>query len=617
MPSPDGEPSTADQLDFPATRRSLRQLPSLAGGSLRLVLAAARRPFLLTVALQALSGVLLAVEVLAGQRLLSHVLVSSRTGRFAPVVPWIVILAAVFAVGALVAVGRLELQRLLGEMVSRFALQRVLDTAAGTDLIHFEDPEFHDRLQRATVNAASRPYQMTSGLLTLGTGALSSTAVAVTLATIEPLLLVLALLAVIPVIVVSVNVGRALYRFAVEQTPADRQRSYIQLLVTSKESAKEVQAYGLAPHLLERYAALSEQRLGALRRVIRTRVRQGAVGALISGLATGATLGLLVLFVSDGRVSLAGAGAAAAALLLLATQLQGVAGGVGSLFESALFIRDFTTFIGGEPPRPPAGPGAAPAVVGRIDVRGLGFTYPSRPEPTLHDIDLFVAPGEVVALVGENGSGKTTLAKLLAGLYEPGTGTITWAGEQGPPQPAATRPRVAILFQDFVRYFFSAHANIALGAVEHYDDRRRVETAARRAGADAFVSGLPSGYETLLGPQFFGGSDLSGGQWQRVALARAFFRDAGLVILDEPTAALDPRAEAELFASVRSLFDGRSVVLISHRFASVRLADRIYVLGGGRVVEQGNHDELMAADGLYAELFRLQAAAFGDADPQT
>ena len=217
-------------------------------------------------------------------------------------------------------------------------------------------------------------------------------------------------------------------------------------------------------------------------------------------------------------------------------------------------------------------------------------------------------------MIGENGSGKTTLAKLLAGLYQPGSGSVSWDGvDLATCAPDTVRREIAVIFQDFTRYQLTVRENIGAGSVERYDDLPGIVAAARRAGAHAVTESLESGYETRLGPQYQGGSDLSGGQWQRLALARAFFRDAPFLILDEPTAALDPRAEAALFDSIRSLYAGRTVLLVSHRFSTVRTADRIYVMHEGRIIEAGTHQELLARGGRYAELFALQASAYLDA----
>jgi ATP-binding cassette, subfamily B, bacterial len=613
MVTDDDPEALALRLIYPQTERRLRHLPRLASGAVSLVWRAARRELLVTLALQVVGSAALAVQVLAARELLSRLLAESSSKDFTSAIPFIVLLAVVLAVSSVVSILRTELQRLLSELVARFSMQQVIGAATAADLVRFESPEFHDRLQRAIINANIRPLQMTTGLLAVGGSLLGSVAVGATLLTIEPLFVVLGLVAVLPITLVSLRVGRALYRFAVDQTPTDRQRVYIQNLLVEKDPAKEIRAYGLAEFLGQRFNDLYAGRIRALRRLIRTRMVQGVVGGLLTAVITGGTLGLLILFVSDGRTSLAGAGAAAAALLLLGGQLQGLAGGVGSLYESALFIQDFNNFVQFLPSdRLEVGGGDTPAAVGRVVVDDLSFTYPSRTEPSLRQVGLVIEPGQVVALVGENGSGKTTLAKLLAGLYRPGSGVITWDGQDlASLDPDQARIRVAVLFQDFVRYFLSARENIAMGRWEHIGDHDGAVRAAQRSQAHRFIEELPRGYDTVLGPQFSGGSDLSGGQWQRMALARAFFRDAELIILDEPTAALDPRAEAALFTSVRQLFAGRSVVLISHRYASVRMADHIYVLGQGRVIEHGSHEGLMSEGGTYAELFTLQAQAFG------
>jgi len=303
-------------------------------------------------------------------------------------------------------------------------------------------------------------------------------------------------------------------------------------------------------------------------------------------------------------------------VLVLGERLMTSVSSAGMLYESARFLEDFTSFVALEPiitARRPSG--NAPAGFTRLRVEDVSFTYPSANQPALHGVSLEIGAGEIVALVGANGSGKTTLAKLLCRLYLPQAGRILWDHtDTASVDPDQLRRHVAVIFQDFQHYALPARDNIGLGRHQRIDDLDAIITAARHAGAHEFLAALPAGYDTVLGPEFSGGNDLSIGQWQRVALARAFFRDAPFIILDEPTAALDARAEHDLFQAIRTLCQGRSVLLISHRFSSVRTADRVYVLQHGRVVEHGSHDQLMAAGGLYADLFTLQAAAYLDQD---
>jgi ATP-binding cassette subfamily B protein len=411
-------------------------------------------------------------------------------------------------------------------------------------------------------------------------------------------------------------------------TPRDRQRFYLGMVLRERNAAKEVRAFGLTGYLRGRYDALYEERITALRRIARRQIVLALTANLAIGAVLAATLLLMAWLTLSGSVSIASASIAVAGIALVATQLASAGWSVGALTESARYVEDYLTFLGLLPEVEGARPtGAAPEGFSVLSVKDVTFTYPTGDEPALRGVTLEVTAGEVVALVGENGSGKTTLAKLLAGLYQPDAGVIRWDGvDVSTVDPDELRRRIAVIFQDFERFHLTVRENIGLGRVEAVNDLDQVRAAARHAGADQFASDLADGYETMLGPEFAGpidpdeqgarrATDLSVGQWQRVALARAFFRGAPFVILDEPTASLDPRAEQELFDTIRTLLVGRTVLFISHRFSSVRSADRIYVLDKGSVVESGDHAQLMAADGLYAELFALQAAAYLDTPP--
>ena len=351
--------------------------------------------------------------------------------------------------------------------------------------------------------------------------------------------------------------------------------------------------------------------LERLDRHVRRRVRLALASAGVTAVVTGAAFGALTWMIVDGRLELATAGAALIAIRLLSGRIQLLFNGVSGLFESSLFLRDLDAFLDRAPPAP-AGAGRAPAEALReLRADDVTFRYPGSDRDALRGVSIRIGAGEVVALVGDNGSGKTTLAKVLSQLFEATSGRVEWNGvDSRELDPVSVRRQIGVIFQDFVRFQLSARDNIGLGRSEAVDDMERVIAAARRGGAHEQLENLPQGYETLLAKEFAGGHDLSGGQWQRVALARAFFRDAALLVLDEPTAALDARSEHQVFEHVRELAHGRSLLLISHRFSTVRSAHRIYVLDAGRVTEEGSHDELMERDGRYAEMFRLQARAY-------
>ncbi len=595
----------------------LRKLPRLLRQALRLVWSAGRRELIVTMVLLLFQGLGVTAQLLLGKRVLQALLDANATvDGFGPVVPGLAALVAITVLLSFAAAVQVEQTRILGELVARAAHERVLDAATAVELEAFEWPGFFDRLQRAQLAGSTRPLQLVNGLGTLTASVVTLVGVAAALVALQPILVPFILLGYLPLWYASTRNSRALFQFVLEMTEQDRQRAYLQRVLAGRNEAKEVRAFGLAPLLRRRYQRLYDERIAKLRQVARRRLGRSLLAALGTSGLTVASLGLLGFLYVDGRMSLSSLGAAVGGLLLLSGRLAGVAAGAGALYESALFVDDYESFLTlvPQPPRKASGHEPLPPF-DRLVADNISFTYPGAAEPALRGVSMEIGAGEVVALVGENGSGKTTLAKLLAHLYAPDSGRILWDGrDTGDLDPVAVRDGIAVIFQDFVRYLLPASENIGAGRHEHIDDLDAIVEAARRAGAHSFLSTLPKGYETILGKEFTGGTDLSIGQWQRVALARAFFRDAGFVILDEPTAALDPRSEFELFQSIRSLFRGRSVLLISHRFSSVRSADRIYVLERGQIVEHGDHDDLMAEKGIYAELFTLQAAAYLAAD---
>jgi ATP-binding cassette, subfamily B, bacterial len=598
------------QADAP---RSARDLPRLVAAATRIVWAAGPREAALTAGLQLVGGLGIGVSVLVGKRVLDGILGADRTGQgIEDFLPSVVALAVLTAALGLVAAVRREQEELLAELTARFAQARVLDVACAVELEAFDRPGFHDRVARAQASIGRAP-QVVFGLGAVGTalaGALGSLAALLAL---QPLLAPLALLVLVPAALVTSQRGEAFYRFAFSMTPRDRERAYLAGLLTGRDPAKEVRAFGLVAFLRDRHDRLYDERVHELRGVARRQMRYALVANLASALILGGTLALLVALALADTLSLADAGAAAAAIVVLGQRLIFAGFGVGNLYESALFIRDVVSFLelAPDPDAPvaaPAGPSRPPFEVAAHDV---AFVYPGVERRALDGVTLKVQPGEVVALVGENGSGKTTLAKLLGALYVPTEGVVRWDGvSTAEADRVALRRDAAVIFQDFIRYALRARENIALGRHERFGDEPAIRAAAHQAGAVEDLERLADGLDTLLGPAFEGGTDLSLGQWQRLALARVFFRDAPFVILDEPTAALDARAEARLFATIRTLLEGRSVLLISHRFSSVRSADRIYVLSEGRVVEEGTHAALMSRGGHYAELYALQAAAY-------
>lgn len=605
--------SPYDEVRQGTDRLAVRRRLALWSQALRLVRGAAPGEASVLLAVQILGGLGLAGQLaLVGHAL--KVLTASRDVRLGEVAPALIAGSVLVVLGTMLTLTSQELSLVLTEKVARAAHGRVLDVAVGVELEAYDTPGFHDRLVRAQAQIDEHAWQVAQAMVRVITGLTGVLAVGAVLASVAPLLPLVTSATALPLWLASRRSTRQLYELTFDRTPLERERTYLQRLLSSRREAAELRVFGLGPHLQQRYDALYAQRLTAVGEIVRRRLRRSAVASVVAAATGAAVLVLLAAMVTRGDVSLAGAGVAVLAVSQLQGRVSNLVLATALLHQAGRFLDDYVAFTELAPIAEARQRGDVPPARFRtLTVGEVSFTYPGATSAVLHDVNLVVRQGELVALVGENGSGKTTLAKLLCGLYRPTSGAVEWDGVALQCFDREQLNRcIAGVFQDYATFPFSVRENIGFGDISRPDDSIGLQRAAAQAGIAHVVTGLPSGWETRLSPEYEGGADLSIGQWQRLALARAFFRDAPFLVLDEPTASLDPRAEAELFESLRDLYVGRTVVLISHRLSSVRDADRIYVLSYGRVIEQGTHDQLMAARGHYAELFTLQAGAYLD-----
>jgi ATP-binding cassette subfamily B protein len=527
---------------------------------------------------------------------------------------WMLV-AAEFALALLSdALGRSValLDSLLGDLFSNQTSVRLMEHAAKLDLDKFEDAEFYDKLERARQQTVGRMTLM-SQVLGQAQELITMVFLAAGLAAFNPWLIVLLVVALVPAFVGESHFNGQTYSLMFGWTPERRELDYLRYTGASDETAKEVKVFGLSGFLIERYKFLSEKFYTLNRSLAIRRASWGGAMAAIGSAGYYAAYVLIVIRTIEGKLSIGDLTFLAGSFGQLRYLLQGVLSRFSSVAEGALYLRDLFDFFEIQPKiQAPLVPRAFPRPIRQgFTFEDVGFKYANSDRWANRHLTFTLHAGEKLALVGENGAGKTTLAKLFARLYDPTEGRILLDGyDIREYDPAELRQEIGVIFQDFVEYHMTASDNIAVGRIEERGNKPRIEEAATRSLASSVIAKLPAGYEQMVGRRFNAGVDLSGGEWQKIALARAYMRDAQLLILDEPTAALDARAEHEVFEQFAKLTEGKSAVLISHRFSTVRMADRILVLNNGELIEHGTHDELLAENGRYAELFRLQAKGY-------
>jgi len=535
-------------------------------------------------------------------------------GELTGPVGWLVLAAAVVALLSGVvqlAIGlATEAQ---GLAVTDRVFSLLHEKSASVDYGYYEDPRYYDTLHRAQREAPTRPSRVVARIGQIAQSTIALVAMAAVLVSFGWIVALILVVAGIPAVLIRVKYSREGFTWARRRTPLQRRASYIHWILTRDIHAKEVRLFGLGAMFVERFRDLRDLLRRETIALSARRTRDQAFAHLLTTAALFGTFASVALATVEGAVTIGGLVMFYQAFQRGQTALRDVLDGLAGLYEDNLFLTDLFTFLELEPPdASPVPPAPMPHPLDQgIEIRDLGFSYDdSAPRPALAAIDAIFRPGEIVAIVGKSGAGKTTLLKLLCRFYRPTRGEITWDGIDYRRFPERDLHRhTAALFQDPDRYHFTARENIWFGNVELDPTSDLIEEAARRAELGPVIEGLPQGIDSPLGKWLENGSELSSGEWQRIALARALLRDATLLLLDEPTSALDATSEKAILGHLRRHLGHRIAVIISHRLSAAKLADRIYVLDAGRIVETGRHDELVAAGGLYAELYDLQSRA--------
>jgi ATP-binding cassette, subfamily B, bacterial len=535
------------------------------------------------------------------------------SGRPLPAHFWVLVAAefVLAALGALSSRAIAYFESLLSDRFTRHVSLRVMAHASRLDLASYEDPLFYDKLERARVQATDR-IAMIQSLGMVIQQMLAAITLSLGIFWFSPWLLILLVAAVVPAFIGESHFAFLGYSQNIRQTPVKRQLDYLRQVGASKESAKELRLFGLSRFLSDRFEVLANGIYEQNVRLARRRLWAGAALALLSTAGYYGAYTYVIYRTIAGVLTWGSLQFLAGAIAGASTNIQNVFSTFSSIADQSLFLTDLVDFLQVRPTicsKPRALPAPRPIRDGFVFDK-VSFAYPGRPRPVLDRLDFRLEPGERIALIGENGQGKTTLVKLLTRLYDPTEGRILLDGvDLRDYSMEDLQSQTSVIFQDFMRYEMSAWENIAVGCIDCAEDGA-IHDAAFKSLAHKVIDKLPNGYDQLLGRRFDGGVDLSGGEWQKIALARAYLRDAQLLILDEPTAALDARSEFEVFERFADLTEGKMALLISHRFSTVRMADRIVVLDNGKIAEQGSHQQLLARGGQYAYMFELQASSY-------
>ena len=621
MTSPPPRPGYPQKRSWRERVGALRNVPPF----LRLVWQTSRTLTLGTLLLRLVRALVPVVTLWIGKLIIDEVIVLAQApGAPQALLDWyrsgmldrlLWLLLAEFGLAVLSdLLGRLVslLDSLLSEKFSIATSVRLMEHAATLDLEDFEDSELQDRLERARRQASGR-MTLTSQLFGQAQDVVTILSFGAGLVVYAPWLIVLLVVALVPAFLGEAHFNAQSYALAYARTPEQRELDYVRHTGASVETAKEVKIFGLHGFLINRYRELAASFYRANRLLAFRRAGWGGLFTALGTVGYYVAYGFMAWRTVAGEFTIGDLTFLAGSFRRLRTLLEGLLIGFSHTAGQALYLDDLFSFFEIEPEiRSPANPRPFPRKVAQgFSFEDVGFSYPGADRWAVRHLNFTLHAGEVLALVGENGAGKTTLVKLLARLYDPDEGRILLDGHDLREYDlAGLRANIGVIFQDFVRYHMTAAENIAVGRIEARLDRPRIEHAARQSLADEVIARLPMGYDQVIGKRFRKGVDLSGGEWQKVAIARAYMRDAELLILDEPTASLDARSEFEVFTRFKELSEGKTAVLISHRFSSVRMADRILVLADGTVEASGTHEELLAQHGRYAELFELQARGY-------